>query len=369
MKNAIFALWLGITGQAAEEMPETVVLEPISYVSLERWGQDDIKQAVPALKESCNRIAKLPSNAALGGKPGFGDVALWQKACKAVTQMERMPLDQAQRLFEGTFTPYRVKNNRKVMGLFTGYYEPALRGSTTQHGKFQYPLYRLPNDITPGKAYFSRKEIEQGALRGKGLELAYVDDPVTLFFLHIQGSGRILLEDGRELRVGYAGKNNHPYIALGKVMIDRGYIPKEKMSATAIKQWLYHHREEAAELMDTNPSYVFFRELPGKAPVGAEGVELTASRSLAVDKNYLPYGVPVWLETAIPTQYAKRGQPFHRLMVAQDTGGAIKGPVRGDIFFGYGQKPERLASYMQGRGSYAVFLPVPPKGMAADGGR
>ena len=355
-RSILFILFL-LASCVSTVKTDQLILEPASFSEITGWNTDNINEAFPALERSCKKILLLPDDRNMGGSAQFGKAVDWKPVCKALPHYDSSDYRQLKAFFEANFVPYRVKNNNNTKGLFTGYYETALRGSLTRHDQYQFPLYRLPPDVKSGTSYFSRKEIENGALDGKNLELVYVDDPVQLFFLHIQGSGRVQLDTGQSMGVGYAGKNNREYISLGKVMIEKGYIPREKMSATAIKSWLYSHPDEANALMDMNPSYVFFRELQEKNPVGAQGVELTPNRSLAVDKAHLPYGALVWLQTHIPAQYSKSGVQWNRLMVAQDTGGAIKGPVRGDIFFGYGDEAEFLASHMQNFGEYFVLLP------------
>ncbi|MEX2454364.1 MAG: MltA domain-containing protein, partial [Rhodospirillaceae bacterium] len=205
--------------------------------------------------------------------------------------------------------------------------------------------------------YHDRGGIEAGALRGRSLELAWVDSAADAFFLHIQGSGRIRLPDGSILRVGYADANGHVYTAIGRDLIARGAIPREEMSMQAIRTWLAAHPDEGIELMRSNRSFVFFRELTGPGPVGAQGVPLTPGRSLAVDRNLLPLGVPVWLDTTLPDA---NGTPFRRLMVAQDTGGAIRGAVRGDVFWGAGAEAADRAGKMKQTGRYWLLRPRSP---------
>jgi membrane-bound lytic murein transglycosylase A len=204
------------------------------------------------------------------------------------------------------------------------------------------------------RPYENRAAIESGALRGRGLEMLWVDDPVDAFFLQIQGSGRVMLEDGTSLRIGYAGQNGHPYVAIGRELIARGALTREAVSMPAIRDWLRANPQEADAVMNRNPSFVFFRELDGDGPVGAQGVALTPGRSLAVDRSFVPYGVPVWLDAEDPVDGEVRVQ---RLLVAQDTGGAIRGPVRGDVFWGHGPEAEHRAGLMKSRGRYFLLLP------------
>jgi len=204
------------------------------------------------------------------------------------------------------------------------------------------------------KPYEDRKAIVEGALDPRNLEIVWVDDPVDAFFLQIQGSGRVTLEDGRVMRLGYAGQNGHPYVAIGRELIARGALTRETVSMQSIRAWLAANPAEAAALMNANPSYVFFRELPGDGPVGAQGAALTPLRSLAVDRRFVPLGTPVWLDAEHPDPGTAR---LRRLVVAQDVGGAIRGPVRGDLFWGHGDAAADLAGRMKSPGRYYLLLP------------
>ncbi|MEH6545797.1 MAG: MltA domain-containing protein, partial [Sneathiella sp.] len=282
---------------------------------------------------------------------------------------------------EDNFTPFQVLNNGTETGLFTGYYEASLKGSRTQQDLYTTPLYLRPpelvmvdlgrfrddlkgqriagqvkgGDLMP---FAHRTEIDKGALENRELELVWVDSEIDAFFLQIQGSGIVQLDDGTELRVGYAGQNGHPYFAIGKALIEREYIPREKMSMQAIRSWLEDNPHEATEIMQMNASYVFFRELNTGGPIGAQGVELTPERSLAVDRKWFPLGVPVFLETEVSTtDEADLPRSFRKLMMAQDTGGAIRGPVRGDVFWGYGDHAYEMSGGMKSDGKLWIFLP------------
>ncbi|MGH6913128.1 MAG: murein transglycosylase A, partial [Geminicoccales bacterium] len=207
--------------------------------------------------------------------------------------------------------------------------------------------------------YYARAEIDDGALAGRGLELVWVDDPIDKFFLQIQGSGQVRLDDGRLVRIGYAGQNGQPYRAIGRDLVEIGALTPDEVSLQSIRSWLQAHPEDATTIMDRNRSYVFFQERaeldPNDGPLGTEGVSLTPGRSLAVDLRYLPLGAPVWLDTTAP--WPEGEAPLRRLMVAQDSGGAIKGVVRGDVFWGAGARAEAIAGRMKSQGRYAVLLP------------
>ncbi len=309
-----------------------------------------------------------------------GTLGAWRGACDAADQPASP--EQARAFFEDWFQPFEVTDRGNAFGLFTGYYEPLLHGSRRYGGAYTVPLYRAPDDLIrvdlgrfkPDLAgqtiagrvdgqqfvpYYVRAEIDAGVLDGRGLELVWVDDPIEKFFLQIQGSGQIQLDDGTRIRVGYAGQNGHEYHAIGRDLVASGAMTLEEVSLQSIRDWLIAHPEQARAIMERNGSYVFFRERPelnaDEGPIGAQGVPLTAGRSLAVDPRYIPLGAPVWLDTTAP--WPEGEGPLRRLMVAQDSGGAIDGPVRGDVFWGTGARAEAIAGRMRSEGRYVVLLP------------
>lgn len=339
-------------------------IRAVSFADLPGWRRDDLTLAWPALLQSCRGLRSQP---------------LWNKVCEAAAQLALPDTDTARAYFERHFLPYQVlQSDGLEQGLVTGYYEPQLRGSRYPSMKFPYPLYGPPDDLLvvdlgalypelrnlrlrgrlDGRKvvpYFSRAEIEngQGALRGK--ELLWVDDPVELFFLQVQGSGRVRLENGDIVRIGYADQNGHPYRSIGKWLIEQGELTLDKASMQGIKDWGRRNPNRLPELLNANPSYVFFRELPNhlSGPLGALGVPLTAERSIAIDPRAIPLGAPVWLATTRPNSSVA----LERLMLAQDTGSAIRGNVRADFFWGYGDDAGRLAGAMKQKGRMWVLLP------------
>jgi membrane-bound lytic murein transglycosylase A len=359
-------------------------LQPISFAEIEGWQQDDPGAALAAFRRSCARLATRPDAQRMADDPAMaplaGTLEAWRGACAAAA--DPASPDQARAFFEDWFQPYLVTDRDQPLGLFTGYYEPLLHGSRRLGGPYTVPLYRAPEDLIrvdlgrfkpelAGQAitgrvdgsqfvpYYARAEIDRGALDGRGLELLWVDDPIAKFFLQIQGSGQIQLDDGARIRVGYADQNGHAYHAIGRDLVAMGAMPLEEVSLQSIRDWLITHPEQADAIMARNDSYVFFVERPeldpADGPVGAQGVPLTAGRSLAVDRRYIPLGVPVWLDTTAP--WPEGEGPLRRLLVAQDTGGAIKGPVRGDVFWGTGERAEAIAGRMRSQGRYVVLLP------------
>ena len=308
---------------------------------------------------------------------------LWQETCTLAISMQQPDGTKLRQFFESRFVPHQVLNSDGGSdGLITGYYEPLLKGSRKPSGRYRYPLYATPDellvvelgDIYPelknmrlrgrlqGRKvvpYYSRAELENGAGKGaaslQGRELVWVEDAVELFFLQIQGSGRVELENGEIMRVGYAEQNGHPYKSIGKLLVDRGELALEKASMQGIKAWGQKNPKKLNELLRQNPSYVFFRELPVglPGPLGALGVPLTAGRSLAIDPRSIPQGAPVFLATTWPDS----DKQLQRLMVAQDTGGAIKGGVRADFFWGFGPDAGNQAGKMKQSGKMWVLMP------------
>lgn len=326
-------------------------LSPVAYRDLPGWSEDDHAAAFATFLRSCPVLSRRSASESAGILPQFGRVGDWQQICAAAYLIT--PDDRTTRRFlEASFVPYAVRSGYSDEGLFTGYYEPVLRGSWQPSTLYRYPVYRQPPKRN-GATLPSRAEIDAGALAGRGLELLWLDDPVDAFFLHIQGSGQVEMANGTRVRIGYAGKNGRAYFPIGRELIRRGEIQPEDMSMQAIRVWLQSHPDEAPAVMNLNPSYVFFRLRDADAPIGAQGVALTPGRSLAVDPSFVPYGVPIWLDTTDPAHL----HPLRRLVVAQDTGGAIKGPIRGDLFWGAGEDAELRAGLMKQTGRYYLLLP------------
>lgn len=379
------ALALGACDDGVEpEQDPRRVLTKASFDDLDGWQNDDPTKAVAAFLRSCERIASADRNEPLAGHDIAGPIGLWQEICLAAADQPALQSDaaSARGFFEAHFQPYHVLNHDDPKGLFTGYFEPELAGSLSQSDAYSVPLFRLPDDLVTielglfsdewqgrrvtGRVennkvvpYYSRAEIDAGKLDGQRLEILWVDDIIEKFFLQIQGSGRVRLDDGRIVRVGYAGQNGHPYRAIGRDLIEMGEVSREAMSLQAIDNWLRTNPNQADALMHKNPSYIFFQLQsmigPDDGPLGAQSVPLTSGRSLAVDRAFMPLGAPIWLDATMPTETGE--EPLQRLFIAQDTGGAIKGPVRGDVFFGGGEAAKFSAGNMKAEGEYYLFLP------------
>jgi membrane-bound lytic murein transglycosylase A len=337
--------------------PDKLVLKPARFQDLPGWSGERHAGLLPALLKSCANHLKRPPEQPLNDllPSRRGD---WSAPCGLAALIQPSDDIAVRRLIETHFLPYAVHNNETAEGLFTGYYEPELRGSRRCALPYAVPLYRLPPELAvkDKPPFADRAAIDAGALTGRGLELACVDDAVDAFFLHIQGSGRVNLAEGGVLRVNVAGQNGHPYVAIGREMLKDGLLAEGKVSMQSIRAWLAANPDRAPAVMARNPSYVFFREValaPEEGPVGAEGVPLTPLRSLAVDRRFLGYGVPLYLDIASP-----EGR-INWLVMAQDTGGAIRGPVRGDLFWGWGTAAGDIAGRMAHRGRYWLLLPRP----------
>lgn len=320
-----------------------ISLEKYDYSNLQNWQSDNHHEALSAFLNSCTTKIKLGKYEGI-----FGTKDDWLEACKNASTTKN-----AEQFFSDNFAPYLVKSGADDKGLFTGYYIPTIKGSFRKNEQFQYPLYKYPAKLP---SIPSRKEISEGRLDAQDLELLYLQSPIERFFLHIQGSGNVILEDGSMIKVGFAGKNGLPYTSIGKILLQKGYISKDNSSADAIAQWLKNNPKQMQEIFNHNESYIFFKILTGNNIVGGQGVALTAQRSLAIDNNLIPYSVPIWLETEIPSPTGSN-LTFNRLMVSQDTGSAIKGSVRGDIFFGSGDEAKYLAGNMKSQGKYYMLLP------------
>lgn len=320
---------LGMTGPASADVRYDI----LSFDDLDGWADDDHGRALEVFKSTC-RDMKDPD---------------WRALCKfADTKPD------PREFFELFFRPVLIDDGKPA--LFTGYFEPELEGDLYRSERYQYPIYKMPDEALQSSPWLTRREILEGdVLAGRGLEIAWVDDPVELFFLQIQGSGRIKLPSGRFLRVGYRGSNGHTYRSIGMELVRQGVYNAHQVSADVIKSWVRNNPDEGRELLLHNPSYVFFREVSkvpaDKGPLGAMNRSVATMRTIAVDPSFVKLGAPVWIE--------KDGKnPLRRLMVAQDTGSAIKGAQRADVFFGTGDKAGQEAGKLRDPGRLMVLLPI-----------
>lgn len=315
----------------------------LSFDDLNGWAVDSHMAALEAFRTTCVDL-KDPE---------------WAPICALARETE-----DARGFFETLFLPVLIGGEDEA--LFTGYYEPELRASLRREGPYQYPLYRRPPELPRGQAWHTRGELEEGGLLdGRGLEIAYARDPVEVFFLQVQGSGRLRLPDGNVLRVGFAAKNGHDYSSVGRELVRRGLFQPHQVSADRIKDWVRANGEDGRRLLHHNKSFVFFREVSQVpaylGPLGAMNRSITEMRSIAVDPAFTPLGAPVWIEKA-------GARPLNQLMVAQDTGSAIKGAQRADIFYGTGEAAGAQAGRIRDPGRMVVLLPIEMALAYAEGG-
>jgi membrane-bound lytic murein transglycosylase A len=410
---AAMVLGLAAPAQAEDEKRPNIrigtsQLEPFDWVKLDGWAEDDHTAAFAAFMQSCKPI--LRSNAtARAGRPVYRGL---HEACQRAAEIKPSNAKEAREFFEQNFRPVRITPLGETAGFLTGYYEPIVDGSREPTEEFIHPLYRTPpgllrggkrlkaasfgrgkakakrnkaakgakaefNEKTDAMAaakprkkarrggrklvsFYDRAAIDDGVLAGRSLEICYLKDPIDSFFIHIQGSARVRLRDGKMLRVNYESQNGHPYVAVGKFLIERKIYTKEEMSMDRIRTWMTANPEEGKALRRLNKSYVFFRETglaDNEEAVGAQGVSLTPGRSLAVDRNLHVYGTPFFIQSELPIESEEPTTKFRRLMIAQDTGGAIVGPARADIYYGAGEPAGLISGRFKHPGQFVMLFP------------
>ena len=352
MKKLILSLGLLLLLSACGDATKIL---PTTYSKLDGWGDDQHAAALKVFADSC-AVNDKRSNAYQSKTEGaIGVRQHWERVCSIAEQNREVSDADARHFFESNFTPYKIETESKPKGTLTGYYEPILKGSKKRGAPYLTPVYGVPSDLV--KPYYTREEIVRGAIKGKAPVLLYVDDPVMLFFLHIQGSGKVRLPDGSLVGLQYAGQNGREFVPIGRVLKERGELPTPSMQG--IRDWLHDHPRERDEVMNMNPSYVFFKLSPGdEMAKGALGLPLTPLRSVAVDDDRAAYGVPTYLDATMTQFNSTRQEPLKRLFVSQDTGGALHGPHRNDIFFGRGEQEEWQAGHQNAQGNVYWLLPV-----------
>lgn len=359
---SFFLISVLMLGACATRSPG--VGDPVSWSSLQNWPSDNHSEVWDGFLKSCQKL----------------DQPQWQSVCLLANNSGDLSDTEARAFFESHFEVRPVFAEDGVAeGLITGYYEPLLQGSWEKSEEFRYPIYGVPEDLLVvdlgelypqlkdmrlrGKLvgnkvvpYYDRAQLDDDLDLLQGTEILWVNSPVDVFFLHVQGSGQIQLDDGSRVAVGYAQQNGHPYQSIGKVLIQMGELEKEEVTLFTIRDWLKSNPDQLNEVLAKNPSYIFFelRDAEADGPVGSLNVTLTPRRSIAVDRNVIPLGAPVWLQTTLPDE---QESPLNQLMLAQDTGGAIKGHVRADVFWGRGDEAEKMAGLMKQRGRLYVLLP------------
>jgi membrane-bound lytic murein transglycosylase A len=353
---------------------------PLAWTDVSGWNEDDHLAAYRAFRTSCRPIA------AQHGPPADSKAlgTSLRDACGIARSLDLSDAARAKAFFEAHFLPLRISKLGDNDGFVTGYYEPIIEGSRTQNEVYNVPVYRRPSNLfvrgvkadavgLPNKGevfrkigrrklvpYYDRAEIEDGAIEGRGLEICWLKDQTDLLFSQIQGSARVLLDDGSTVRINYDAHNGYPYTPVGRILIERGIIPREQMSMQKIREWMEQNPNEANELRRQNRSYVFFREVQlsdKDEAVGAQGVPLTPGRSIAVDKALHVYGTPFFIEGELPIESERSKTPFHRLMIAQDTGSAITGPARADLYFGAGPEAGRVSGRLKHSMHFVMLVP------------
>jgi membrane-bound lytic murein transglycosylase A len=360
---------------------DALTLAPAAFTDLPGWSSDHLGEALPAFLASCAELAQLPDNATIGVDGYSGKVHEWRHACTAASHVASGDDAAARAFFEHEFVPYQASGTKGPVGLMTSYDVQSLRGSRTRHDQFQYPIYRRPGDlvsvdlssfIRDGKGrhlwglidgkgelapYLTRAEIRKGALDGKHLELLWVDDPVDVLFAQIEGSGKVTLDDGHVVWIEYDGKNGRAYRGVGSVLRESGELRAGKGTMQDIRAWFAAHTDRRDEIMDQDASYVFFKLSARDGSVGTQKVILTAQRSAAVDHGFVAFSTPIWVDTRAPIRGATGTAPWQHLVIAQDTGGAILGPVRADLYWGDDEAAADVSGRMGGKGSEWFLLP------------
>ncbi len=355
-------------------------LRQVPFAQLPSWDKTDTKKSLIAFQVSCKAFLRQDPDRAVGSQYIELTAKDWHPACRAASQMTIYSKESARTFFQTWFTPVEFYDEKPVGGLFTGYYMPSLHGSLTQTKRYNVPIYGLPqtmvtinlglfaSDLMYRKAvgrvdghkvvpFYTREEINSGAIAANTPVIAWVDNPIDRLTLEIEGSGIVKLTDGTQMAVGYAGENGATYTSIARVLIDQGVMTRDNASMQHIYRYLTEHPEQIDLVLNQNKSFVFFTKLKQDVALGSQGVALTPGYSLAVDRKWIPMGVPMWLDTTRPDHLSDQQKSFHRLMIAQDTGGAIRGPVRGDVYWGEGDRATEIAGRMKNTGHYWLLLP------------
>jgi membrane-bound lytic murein transglycosylase A len=381
LAGAAIALFACATALASESEPfkiSNAQLETVAWSEIDGWTTDDQASAFAAYLNSCKVMVRgYPA-----GRERSTFYAALQSVCRRALNAHPRDSDAARAFFEQNFRPMRIAPLGESSGFLTGYYEPIIEGSRVATDEFKVPIYRTPPNLAlrvPRKKvavagltnwrrfarrdpgfYYDRTAIEEGALSGRNLEICWLKDPTDLFFAQIQGSARVKLADGTMMRLNYDGHNGMPYTPIGRILIEKNIVPKDEMSMDRIRDWMQANPDEGKELRRRNKSFVFFRETglaPHEEPLGAQGISLTPGRSIATDKNIHIYGTPFFIEAELPIESEKSVKKFRRLMVSQDTGGAIIGPARADLYWGAGDEPAHIAGRIRHPGQFTMLIP------------
>lgn len=361
--------------------PAEMYLRQVRFEQLPGWGKTPVEKSFQAFQISCRAFLKQNPEKPVGSQFIDMKVADWLPVCRQAAQLSSPTKGKIQQFFQTWFMPVEFREGQRVRGLFTGYYMPALQGSLTKTTQHTVPIYGVPskmitvnlNDFSPDmvhkrlvgrvvsnhlEPFYTRAEINRGAIDSFTPIIAWVKHDLDRLMLEIEGSGIIKLDGDQQIAVGYAGENGAPYTSIAKILIDRGLMTYDNASMQKIRHYLQAHPQEVTDVFNQNKSFVFFRKLDNRSAVGSQGVPLTPGYSLAVDRKWVPMGTPLWLVTTRPDEKTTQKQrKFRRLMIAQDTGGAIRGPVRGDVYWGEGERATEIAGHMKNHGHYWLLLP------------
>lgn len=358
-----------------------VTLKQTTFDRLPDWKNADLKPSMTAFRFSCKTFLKQDPEKSAGSQHIALQIKDWQPACRVAMSLNLNSNKEIRDFFQTWFTPVEFYQGKPIHGLFTAYFLPLLHGSLNKTEQYTVPLYGLPSNLITANLslfnptlknkrivgrvmgqnlvpFYTREEINKGAIINTAPTLFWIENPMDRIFLEIEGSGVIELANGKQMYIGYAGENGAPYSSIASILIKQGLMTHDMASSQHIKHYLNDHPEDIDKVLNKNKSFVFFRHLKSNAAIGAQGVDLTPGYSLAVDPAWIPYGTPTWLSTTIPSSPStEKTTPFNRLMVAQDTGGAIRGTVRGDVFWGAGKNATFIGNHMQGHGRYWLLLP------------
>ena len=371
---------LALTSLFIHSAAADIRLQAQSFKSLPGWKNDQQNQAIGALKKSCHKLLKRRCT----GSASMTCEVSWQNTCRKVVKLGSLSANSARQFIENNFIPYQITDNGNKTGLFTGYYEPTVLASFKRTPYFGVPIYGKPRNLTKTtidgkrrtrikvngqyKMMPSRAEISASKnLLPNTPVIAWVHSKVDRAFLQIQGSGSLLMPNASRIMLGYAGQNGHPYRPIGRYLLKAGALKPGSITMQSIRKWLDDNPKKVTQVLNYDPSFVFFRLVKSDQPIGAQGIALTPERSLAIDRRYYPLGAPMWLSTELPAlpDINQSSKKWQQLLIAQDTGGAIKGPIRGDVFWGEGKRASMLAGHLQAQGQLWILLPkgVSPKGI------
>ncbi len=334
-----------------------IALLKIPFTQLPGWETANVKKSLSAFQTSCNTFLKQKPTHQVGSQHIDLQAGDWHPACAAALLVESFSETTARSFFETWFHPIEFKQKKSIHGLFTGYYMPRLNGSLTKTDQYNTPIYGLPKNMKSRFPWYTREKIDNGLLGNKAPVIAWISSPVDRLFMEIEGSGVIQLPNGKPLYLGYAGENGAPYTSIGGVLIKKGVLTRDNASKQAITHYLERHPDKIDSILHKNRSFVFFENLKKPMALGAQGTALTPGYSLAVDKKWIPLGAPLWLDTTKSHETISDDSQFQRLMIAQDTGGAIRGLMRGDVYWGSGKKANYLGEHMKNEGRFWLLLP------------